>query len=150
MPNIKSAKKRVKVIEKKTEQNKIIRSEVKTEIKKILALIKENNLEKATASLPVVFSAIDSACSKNIFHANKASNLKSKIAKKLDAAKKVAGVVVEEAKPEVKEEVKVEEVKTEVVEEKPVAKKTTTAKKATTAKKTTTKKTTAKEETKAE
>ena len=128
MPNIKSAKKRVKVIEKKTEQNKIIRSEVKTEIKKILALIKENNLEKATASLPAVFSAIDSACGKNIFHANKASNLKSKIAKKLDVAKKANGVV-EEVKVEVKEEVKVEE----KVEEKPVAKKTTTKK--TTAKK---------------
>lgn len=122
MPNIKSAKKRVKVIEKKTEQNKIIRSEVRTEVKKILALIKENNLEKATASLPAVFSAIDSACTKNIFHANKASNLKSKIAKKLDAAKKAAGVV---------EEVKVEE---KPVEKKAPAKKTTTAKK-TTAKK---------------
>ncbi len=136
MPNIKSAKKRVKVIEKKTEQNKIIRSEVKTEIKKILALIKENNLEKATASLPAVFSAIDSACGKNIFHANKASNLKSKIAKKLDVAKKTNGVV-EEVKLEVKEEVKAEEKVEEKVEEKPVAKKTT-------AKKTTTKKTTAK------
>ena len=134
MPNIKSAKKRVKVIEKKTEQNKIIRSEVRTEIKKILALVKENNLEKATAALPAVFSAIDAACTKNIFHANKASNLKSKIAKKIDAAKKATGYV-EEAKVEVKEEVKVE-VKEEVKEEKK-----TTAKKATTTKKATSKKT---------
>lgn len=139
MPNIKSAKKRVKVIAKKTEQNKIIRSEVKTEIKKVLALIKENQLEKATASIPAVFSAIDSACSKNIFHSNKASNLKSKISKKLDDAKKL------NATAEVKEEVKAEEVKPEASveevkeEKKPVAKKTAT-------KKTTAKKTTAKAE----
>ncbi len=142
MPNIKSAKKRVKVIAKKTEQNKIIRSEVKTEIKKVLALIKENQLEKATASIPAVFSAIDSACSKNIFHSNKASNLKSKISKKLDDAKKLNAM--SEVKEEVKEE-KVEEVKTEAPveevkeEKKPVAKKTAT-------KKTTAKKTTAKAE----
>ena len=82
------------------------------------------------------------SCGKNIFHANKASNLKAKISKKLDAAKKANGVV-EEAKAEVKEEKK-EEVKVEVVEEKPVAKK------ATAKKTTTTKKTTAKKEEKAE
>lgn len=130
MPNIKSAKKRVKVIAKKTEQNKIIRSEVKTEIKKVLAMIKDNQLENATAALPCVFSAIDSACSKKIFHANKASNLKAKISKKLDVAKKANGVVEAKVEAPVVEEVKVE---APVVEEekKPVAKKTTTAKKAT-------------------
>ena len=45
MPNIKSAKKRVIVNAKKTEQNKAIRSAFKTEIKKVEALIKENKLE---------------------------------------------------------------------------------------------------------
>ncbi len=86
MPNIKSAKKRVEVINKKTEQNKIIRSEVRTEIKKILVLIKENKLEEAQAALPHVFAVIDSACSKNILHANNAANKKSKISKKLSDA----------------------------------------------------------------
>ena len=45
MPNIKSAKKRVLVNAKKTEQNKSIRSAVKTEMKKIDLLIKENKLD---------------------------------------------------------------------------------------------------------
>ena len=86
MPNIKSAKKRVLVNAKKTEQNKSIRSAVKTEMKKIDLLIKENKLEEAKASLAVAFKVIDSACSKNIYHANNASNKKSKLAKRVDAA----------------------------------------------------------------
>ncbi len=86
MPNIKSAKKRVLVNEKKNEQNKAIRSLVKTEMKKIDLLLKENKLEEAKASLSTAFAAIDSACSKNIYHANNASNKKAKLAKKVDAA----------------------------------------------------------------
>ncbi len=90
MPNIKSAKKRVLVNNKKNEQNKAIRSLVKTEMKKIDLLIKENKLEEAKASLATAFSAIDSACSKNIYHANNASNKKAKLAKKVDAAVKAS------------------------------------------------------------
>lgn len=88
MPNIKSAKKRVLVNDKKTEQNKIIRSEVRTEIKKILALIKDNKIEEAQNALPNVFAVIDSACSKNIIHANNAANKKAKISKKISDAVK--------------------------------------------------------------
>ena len=90
MPNIKSAKKRVLVNEKKNAQNKAIRSEVRTEIKKIDALIKEGKLEEAKAALSNAFKVIDSACSKNIIHANNAANKKSKLAKKVDAASKVS------------------------------------------------------------
>ena len=127
MPNIKSAKKRVLVNAKKTEQNKSIRSAVKTEMKKIDLLIKENKLEEAKASLAVAFKVIDSACSKNIYHANNASNKKSKLAKKVDAAicaaksnEEVAAPVVEEA-PAV--EVAVEEAPAKKTTRKPRAKK---------------------------
>ena len=85
MPNIKSAKKRVIVNQKKTEQNKNIRSAVRTEIKKIEALIKENKFEEAKALLPHAFALIDSAASKNIIHANNAANKKARLAKKIDA-----------------------------------------------------------------
>lgn len=90
MPNIKSAKKRVLVNTKKTEENKAIRSELKTEIKKLEVLIKENKVEEAKAALPCVFSVIDSACSKNIIHANNAANKKAKLSKKLDSIAKNA------------------------------------------------------------
>ena len=64
MPNIKSAKKRVLVNEKKNEENKMIKSSVKTAMKKIEALIKEGKIEEAKALLPETFKVIDSACSK--------------------------------------------------------------------------------------
>ena len=113
MPNIKSAKKRVLVNAKKTEQNKAIRSEVRTEIKKVDLLIKENKLEEAKVALSNAFAVIDSACSKNILHANNAANKKAKLAKKVDVA--IANATpVEEVKAEepvavVEETVAVEE-----------------------------------------
>lgn len=147
MPNIKSAKKRVIVNAKKTEQNKFIRTAVKTDIKRIETLIKENKIEEAKIALPEVFKSIDEACSKNIFHKNNASRKKAKLAKKLDAVSKNAPATpVKEVKAEVKTTENVEKV--EPVEEvkapakKPATKKTTTTttKKTTTAKKPATKK----------
>lgn len=122
MPNIKSAKKRVLVNAKKTEQNKAIRSAVRTEIKKIDTLIKNNKLEEAKAALSNAFKVIDSACSKNIFHANNASNKKAKLAKKVDAA--LASVATEEVvEAPVVEEVVAEEPAKKPATRKPRAKK---------------------------
>ena len=124
MPNIKSAKKRVIVNQKKTEQNKNIRSEVRTEIKKVEALVKENKIAEAKALLPHAFALIDSAASKNIIHANNAANKKARLAKKIDAAAPVADAPVAPA-PEVKEEVKAEDpapAVTETPAEEPVKK----------------------------
>lgn len=97
MPNIKSAKKRVLVNGKKTEQNKAFRSEMKTAIKKVELLVKENNAEEAKVALAAAFKIIDSAETKNIIHKNNAANKKAKL------AKKVASIAVEEA-PVVTEE----------------------------------------------
>ena len=126
MPNIKSAKKRVKVNSKKTEQNKNIRSEVRTEIKKIEALIKNGDVEAAKALLPHAFALIDSAASKNILHANNAANKKARLAKKIDAAAKTVAPAEEVKAEPVKEEpapVK-EEAETAPVAEEPVKKTT--------------------------
>lgn len=125
MPNIKSAKKRVIVNQKKTEQNKNIRSGVRTAIKKVEALIKDNKAEEAKALLPNTFALIDSAASKNIIHANNAANKKARLAKKIDALKGAATPAP--AKAEVKEEVKaapVAEAATEAPAEEPVKKTT--------------------------
>lgn len=83
MPNIKSAKKRVLVTEKKTAENKAIKSALKTTIKKFLAAVNEGDKEQATALYPETVSAIDSAASKGILHKNNAANKKAKLAKRL-------------------------------------------------------------------
>ena len=85
MANIKSAKKRVLVIEKKTAVNKAVKSALKTQIKKFLAAVTAGNKEEATKLYPETVSAIDSAASKGILHKNNAANKKAKLAKKLNA-----------------------------------------------------------------
>ena len=83
MPNIKSAKKRVLVTEKKTRQNKAIKSALKTSIKKFLNAVNAGDKETANALYPETVSAIDSAVTKGILHKNNANNKKAKLAKKL-------------------------------------------------------------------
>lgn len=84
MPNIKSAIKRVDVIEKKTLQNNMIKSEYKTAVRKFEAAVSEGNKEKAEELLKEATKKIDTACSKGVLKANTASRKKSNIAKKLN------------------------------------------------------------------
>ena len=83
MPNIKSAKKRVLVTEKKTMQNKAIKSALKTQIKKFMNAVNAGDKEAANTLYPDTVSAIDSAVTKGILHKNNANNKKAKLAKKL-------------------------------------------------------------------
>lgn len=85
MPNIKSAKKRTLIIEKKTAQNKVIKSQVKTEIKKFLAVVESGDKDAATAMFSSVCSTIDGAVTKGVYKKNTAANKKSGLAKKLNA-----------------------------------------------------------------
>lgn len=85
MANIKSAKKRVLVTEKKTQQNKAIKSALKTQIKKFLAAVNAGDRAAAAELYPETVSAIDSAASKGIIHKNNAANKKAKLAKRLNA-----------------------------------------------------------------
>lgn len=85
VPNIKSAKKRVLVTEKKAAQNKMIKSALKTQIKKFMAAVEAGDKETANKLYPETVSAIDSACSKGLLHKNNAANKKAKLAKRLAA-----------------------------------------------------------------
>lgn len=84
MPNIKSAVKRVKVIETKTLKNNMIKSEYKTAVKKFETAVTAGDKEKATELLKLAIKKIDGACSKGIIKQNTASRKKSKLAKKLN------------------------------------------------------------------
>ena len=85
MPNIKSAKKRVLVTDKKTARNKAVKSEMKTEVKKFLAIVQGGDKAAATAAFPHVCSVIDGAVTKGVIKKNTAANKKSGLAKKLNA-----------------------------------------------------------------
>lgn len=73
MANIKSAKKRILVIETKTLRNKMIKSKVKTLIKNVEAAIESGNKAEAEAKLKIAISEISKAASKGIYHKNNAS-----------------------------------------------------------------------------
>lgn len=79
MANIKSAKKRIEVIDKKTLRNKMIKSKVKTVIKKVEAAIAAGDKEAAQAILLVAISEINKAASKGVYHKNNASRKVSRL-----------------------------------------------------------------------
>ena len=84
MPNIKSAKKRVKVAAVKTANNKTFTSAMRTDIKKANAAIENNAADKEQA-VRVAIKKIDKAAAKGIIKKNTASRRKSSLARKLNA-----------------------------------------------------------------
>lgn len=88
MPNIKSAKKRVLINEKKNLVNKNNKSEVKTAIRRLNEVIDSGNYEEAVKLYPATASIIDSSVSKGVYHKNTAANKKSGLQKRINSLKK--------------------------------------------------------------
>ena len=86
MPNIKSAKKRVRVSAVKAARNKSTNSSLKTAIKKANAAIEANDPNK-NELVNQAIKKIDQAVAKNILHKNNAARKKSALTRKLNAAK---------------------------------------------------------------
>lgn len=87
MPNIKSSKKAVKVIAKKTLANHEPKAKVKNLIKDIEKAISASDLEKANASFKAFQKACDDAVSKGLIKKNTADREKSRLAQKIKNAK---------------------------------------------------------------
>lgn len=85
MPNIKSAKKRVLVIDKKTLRNRMVKSEIKTEIRKFDAAVAEKNSDAAKNLFILCVKKLDKAAAKGVYHKNTVSRKKSQLAKALAA-----------------------------------------------------------------
>lgn len=85
MPNIKSAKKRVKVNAVRAARNKAAKTELRTALKKANAAI-EANAEDKNEVVTVAIKKIDKACAKGLLHKNNAAHKKSQLARKLNAA----------------------------------------------------------------
>lgn len=83
MPNIKSAKKRVKVTEAKSMRNKAIKSSLKTALKKADAACTANAEDK-NAVVTEAIKKVDQAAAKGIMHKNTAARKKSQLAVKLN------------------------------------------------------------------
>lgn len=87
MPNIKSAIKRVSVIEKKTLRNNMIKSGYRTAIRKFEEAVEAKDVKNAESLFVEATKKIDMACAKGVIVKNTASRKKSRLAKKLNAVK---------------------------------------------------------------
>ena len=85
MPNIKPAKKRVKVNRTKAAANKARKSNLKTVLKKADIACTTGAADK-TEAIRVAIKKVDQACAKGLIHKNAAARKKSQLAKKLNAA----------------------------------------------------------------
>lgn len=84
MPNIKSAMKRVKVNRKKNLRNRMVKSAMRTSIKKYDAAIAAGTAD--VKLLGATAGAVDKAASKGVIHKNAANRKKARLAKRLNKA----------------------------------------------------------------
>lgn len=83
MPNIKSAKKRVLVIKKKTLINQMHKTALKTAVKKFETAVEKNDAENAKVLFNDAVKKLDQSVKQGILHKNNAARKKSQLALKL-------------------------------------------------------------------
>lgn len=78
MPNSKQAAKRMRQNEKAREENKRVRSAMRSAVKKVL---QAPSPEEAKKALPAAMKKVDKAAKKNVIHANTAARKKSQLSR---------------------------------------------------------------------
>ena len=84
LPNIKSAIKRVKVTEKKNLRNRMIKSAMKTQVKKFDTAVVAGDADVKLLSMTQ--GAVDKAAAKGVIHKNAANRKKARLAKRMAKA----------------------------------------------------------------
>jgi len=82
MPNIKSAKKRTKIIAAKTLKNKMFKTNLKTVVKKYETAVVAGDKSNLEQAYKAAIKKIDQAAARGLMHKNKAARKKSQFAKK--------------------------------------------------------------------
>ncbi len=85
MANIKSKIKRIGTNEKARLRNVAVKSELKTNVRKVREAVAAGDKEKAEAAFSTASVKLDKAVSKGVIHKNQAANRKSAIAKQVAA-----------------------------------------------------------------
>lgn len=87
MPNTQSAIKRLRQRKVRTLRNKIVKSSLKTQVKKVLRAVEENDLEKAETEFRLAAKKLDKAGAKGVIHKNAAARKKSRLQNAIKTAK---------------------------------------------------------------
>jgi small subunit ribosomal protein S20 len=87
MPNLKSAKKRMKQSLVRRDRNRSTKRAINTEYKKVIEAVKAGNVEQAETELRTVAKKVDKAAAKKIIHVNAAARVKSRLSAKVKKLK---------------------------------------------------------------
>jgi small subunit ribosomal protein S20 len=87
MPNINSAKKRLKQSLVQRERNRSSKKAVHTECKKVIAAVKSGDVAKAEAELRTATKLLDKTAAKKVIHRNAAARVKSRLSAKVKSLK---------------------------------------------------------------
>ncbi len=93
MPNIKSAKKRLRQNVATRERNRASRSFVRNRCKNVLKAVKEGKIEEANTFFRLAVKALDQAGAKKIIHKNAAARKKSRLSAMIRKMKEQTQVV---------------------------------------------------------
>jgi small subunit ribosomal protein S20 len=91
LANSKSAKKRIRVAERKKERNKPLRTSARTFVKKAEQAIAAGDPAAAEAATREAASVLDSVANKGVIHKNNAARRKSRLMAKYNALVAAAG-----------------------------------------------------------
>ena len=83
MANIKSAKKRIRVTARQTLRNKIVRSKMRTAIRRAREALAAGDVEAATETTRLAVRELDKAATKHVIHHNNAARRKSRLMRAL-------------------------------------------------------------------
>ena len=86
MANIKSAKKRIRVIDKKTARNRRVKGHLKDVLKSFDADIEAGDMEQAKADLALTEKKLMQAAAKGTIHKNAASRKVSRLTQRFNKA----------------------------------------------------------------
>ena len=87
MPNTASASKRLRQTKVRQARNKAIKSAMKTQVKKVITLANDGDVEKAETEYRVAAQKLDRAGARGIIHKNAAGRQKSRLQKIIKTAK---------------------------------------------------------------
>ena len=85
-----SALKRARQTEKRTATNRLNKSRLRTELRKLRTALSNGNREQAETSLRGAISTLDKSVQKGVLHKNTASRYKARLSKRVHAVKKSA------------------------------------------------------------
>ena len=90
MPNSKSAEKRLRQNLARRAQNRSVKRDVRTQIRKVREAIRAGDVEVAQTEFQLAAKKLDRACARNIIHRNAAARLKSRLSSGIKAVKQAA------------------------------------------------------------